>query len=149
MAQVSLAAEPAIAAPAERVYRSIAEDRDHHRFLPPTCSDVRGEEGAVGAGTVARFQLSVGGRARGSTRRVTEPKLGRMLTEPDPGTGSVTSFTFTPNGPGTRVRIETPWSGAGRRAGLVERFLAPRLLRRRDAEKLARLDHDARERAAD
>ncbi|MDP9366105.1 MAG: SRPBCC family protein, partial [Chloroflexota bacterium] len=86
---------------------------------------------------------------RGYAARAAEPEPGRLLTETDPGTGSVTSFTVTPNGEGSRVRIETPWPGAGGLAGLVERFLAPRLLHRLDADELARLDHYARERAAD
>ncbi len=65
MAEVRVTAEGSISAPAERVYHYLANYREHHpRFLPPAFSDWQVEEGGVGAGTVVRFRLTVGGRTR-------------------------------------------------------------------------------------
>ena len=45
MAELRTAAERLIAAPPDRVYRYIADYREHHpRFLPPAFSDFRVEE---------------------------------------------------------------------------------------------------------
>ena len=65
MAEIRVSAERSIAAPAARVYRLIADYREHHpRFLPPAFSDFQVERGGVGAGTVIRFRLAAGGRNR-------------------------------------------------------------------------------------
>lgn len=150
MADRRIAAERTIAAPADLVYGYIADYRDHHhRFLPPAFSAFRVEKGGVGAGTVARFRLAVGGRARDYAAHVAEPEPGRVLTETDPDSGSVTAFTVAPDGGRSQVRIETAWTGSPGIAGLVERLVAPRLLRRLYADELARLDLYARERVAD
>ncbi len=149
MAEIRVAAERAIAAPAEQVYRYLADYRAHHpRFLPPAFSDFQVEQGGVGAGTVVRFRLTAGGRSRAYRQRVAEPTPGRVLTESDLDSSSVTTFTVTPDGDGCRVRIETAWQGAGGVGGLFERLFAPRVLRRLYADELARLDHYAREMGA-
>ena len=63
MATMRIRAERSLAAPPERVYRCIADYREHHpRFLPPAFSNFRVEQGGVGAGTEIRFQLKAGGR---------------------------------------------------------------------------------------
>ena len=148
MAEMRVTAERSIAAPADRVYGAIADYREHHhRFLPPAFSDFRVEEGGVGAGTVVSFRLTVGGRTRSSRSVIAEPQPGRVLTESDAAAGSVTTFTVTPEGNGSLVRIETTWPGAGGIPGLLERWLAPRLLAKLYADELERLDRYAREQA--
>ena len=71
-----------------------------------------------------------------------------MLTGSDPDAGTVTTFTVTPDSRQSLVRIETVWSGAGGLAGVVERLIAPRLLRQLYLDELACLDQYAREYAA-
>jgi hypothetical protein len=54
-------------APAEVVYRCLADYRAHHRpggFLPPAFTDLQVLRGGVGAGTVFRFTLRAAGRTR-------------------------------------------------------------------------------------
>ena len=148
MAEIRVAAERPIGAPAERVYRYLADYREHHhRFLPPAFSDFRVEAGGVGAGTVVSFRVKVGGRSRLSRAEIAEPAPGRVLTETDREAGTTTTFTVTPAGDGCRVRIETAWTRRGIR-GVVERWLAPRFLRPLYVDELERLDRYARERAA-
>jgi len=138
-------AERRIGAPAEQVYRLIADVRAHHpHFLPPAFSDFRVEQGGVGAGTVHSFKLTAGGRTRAYRMRVQEPEPGRVLTESDQLSSAVTTFTVTPEGPGCRVRIETRWQGAAGVGGFFERLFAPRVLRRIFADELERLDRYAR-----
>jgi hypothetical protein len=143
-----IVAERSIGAPAERVYGYLADYRQHHpRFLPPAFSDFEVEEGGVGAGTIIRFQLTVGGRTRRYRQRVAEPEPGRVLTESDLEGSGMTTFTVTPEGDQCRLRIETTWQPAGGLAGWIERWLAPRLLLPLYADELERLDRYAREQA--
>jgi uncharacterized protein YndB with AHSA1/START domain len=147
VAPIVVSAEGTVAAPAETVYRYIADMREHHpHFLPPAFSDFQVESGGVGAGTVTRFKLTAGGRTREYRTKVAEPEPGRVLTESDTGSSSVTTFTVSPQGAASLVRISTTWDGAGGIGGLFERTLAPRVLRAIYADTLKRLDAYARER---
>ena len=106
MAKIRVTVERPIDAPAERVYRYLADYREHHhRFLPPAFSDFQVEQGGVGAGTVIRFRLTVGGRTQTYRQRVEAPAPGRVLTEADLEPGAVPTFTVTPDGDSCRVRI--------------------------------------------
>lgn len=146
MAELRVTVERSIAAPPERVYRYLADYREHHpRFLPPAFSDLRVEQGGIGGGTVHTFRLTAGGRTRQYRMRVEEPEPGRVLTESDMGSSLVTTFTVVPEGGGCRVRIETRWQGAPGVGGFFERLFAPRVLRRLYADVLERLDRYARE----
>src|SRR5919204_1194644 len=101
MAERRAAAERHIDAPAEHVYRLLADYRDHHpRVLPPAFSDFKVEQGGVGAGTVHSFRLTAGGRTRAYRIRVDEPELGRVLTETDELSSAVTRVMVTPEGSG-------------------------------------------------
>lgn len=146
MAEVRVMAEGEIGAPAERVYRYLADYRQHHpRFLPPNFSGYEVEQGGVGEGTIIRFSLTVGGRSRQYRQRISEPEPGRVLAETDLTSSAQTVFTVTPAGERCRVRIETSWQGAGGIGGFFERLFAPPALRRLYADELARLDRYARE----
>ena len=145
MAKVYVAAERQIGAPAERVYRCLADYREHHpRFLPPAFSDFRVEQGGTGAGTVVSFKVTAGGVPRAYRVAVAEPEPGRVLAETDTTSSLVTTFTVTPEGERSRVRIETTWQGANGLGGFFERLFAPRLLRPLYLDELERLIRKAR-----
>ncbi|MGH3193985.1 MAG: SRPBCC family protein [Streptosporangiaceae bacterium] len=146
MARILISTERTVDAPADTVYRYIADMRDHHpRFLPPAFSDFRVESGGVGAGTVTRFKVTAGGRTREYQMKVTEPEPGRILTESDTGSSLVTTFTVSPRGDASLVQISTSWQGAGGIGGVFERMFAPKVMSAIYADVLDRLDTYARE----
>ena len=146
MGKIVVCAERVVDAPADAVYRYVADMRDHHpRFLPPAFSDFRVESGGTGAGTITRFTVTAGGRTREYRMKVDEPEPGRVLTESDTGSSAVTTFTVSPQGPASLVQISGTWDGAGGIGGLFERIFAPRVLRAIYTDELKRLDAYARE----
>ena len=148
MAELRVTHERPIAVPAERVYQYIADLRDHHpRWLPPNFTEFQVEEGGVGAGTIFRARVRLGGGSRDFRIRVDEPEPGRVIREVDILAPLVTTWTVTPEGDHCRVRLETVWSSAGGLAGLLERLVAPGLMQRMYADELDRLDRYAREQA--
>ena len=147
MARIVVSADGMVDAPAETVYRYIADMREHHpRFLPPAFSDFRVESGGLGTGTVLHYKVTAGGRTREFRTKVAEPEPGRVLTESDTNSSSVTTFTVSPQGAASLVRISTSWDGAGGIGGVFERMFAPRVMRAIYADELKRLDAYARER---
>ena len=149
MAKIVVSAERAIDAPADAVYRYVADMRDHHpRFLPPAFSDFRVESGGAGAGTITRFKVTAGGRTRAYRMQVAEPEPGRVMTESDTESSLVTTWTVTPDGDRSRVRIATSWDGAGGVGGFFERLFAARVMRGIYADELERLDAYVRQQAA-
>ena len=148
MGTIKVEAEKTIAAPAAAVYGYLADMREHHpHFLPPAFSDFVVESGGVGAGTVTRFKVTAGGRTREFRVTVAEPEPGRVMTETDANSSSVTTFTVTPDGDRSLVRIATTWDGAKGIGGFFERLFAPRVMKGIYADELERLDAYARERA--
>ena len=117
-------------------------ETDLHGFeeVPTVSSGAGGQMEAENnrAGTEIRFHLNAGGRTRQYHGHVTEPEPGRVLAERY-ADGGVTTFTVTPEGSGSRVRIETTAEAKGI-SGVVARVLAPRLLRPLFTDELARLD---------
>ena len=89
--------------------------------------------------------MTAGGRTRDYRMKVAEPEPGRVLTESDMDSSAVTTFTVSPQGGASLVRISTAWDGAGGVGGLFERLFAPRVLRAIYADELRRLDAYARE----
>jgi hypothetical protein len=145
MATNLVSAERTVDASAGAVYGYIADMRGHHpHFLPPAFSDFQVESGGVGEGTITRFTLTAGGRTRQYRMKVAEPEPGSILTESDTGSSAVTTFTVTPQGGQSVVRIATTWEGAGGIGGFFERLFAPRVMRSIYADELARLDAYAR-----
>ena len=146
MARIVVVAEGTVDAPADTVYRYVADMREHHpHILPPAFSDFRVESGGFGAGTVTRFTVAAGGRTREYQMKVAEPEPGRVLTESDTGSSLVTTTTVRPHDSGSLVQISTSWDGAGGIGGLFERIFAPRVMRSIYADELRRLDAYARE----
>jgi hypothetical protein len=146
MAEIRVSAEGDVAAPAQEVYRYLADYQEHHpRFLPPAFSNFELEAGGVGEGTVVRYRIKAGMRERAYRMRVSEPSPGSVLVESDLDSSLVTTFTVTPQGSGSRLRIETRWQGAGGIGGFFERTFAPGVLRKLYDQELANLDNYARE----
>jgi uncharacterized protein YndB with AHSA1/START domain len=146
VAKILVTAERTVDAPADTVYRYIADYREHHpRFLPPAFSDFRVESGGVGAGTVTRFRVTAGGRSRDYRMTVAEPEAGRVLTESDTDSSLVTTWKVSPEGEKSTVQISTSWNGAGGIGGFFERMFAPRAMRSIYSDELNRLDAYARE----
>ena len=144
MGTIRVSAERFIDAAPETVYGMLADMTEHPRFLPPAFSDFQVESGGVGSGTVTRFKVTAGGRSREYRMTVDEPDPGRVLTESDANSTLVTTFTVTPDGGVSRVRIETAWEGAGGIGGFFERLFAPRVMRGIYADELERLNTYAR-----
>jgi uncharacterized protein YndB with AHSA1/START domain len=145
MARIVVSTEGRVDAPADTVYRCVADMHDHPQFLPPAFSDFRVESGGVGAGTITRFKITAGGRTREYRMQIAEPEPGRVLTESDLNSSAVTTFTVSPQGDASLVEISTAWDGAGGVGGFFERMFAPRVLRGIYADELKRLDAYARE----
>ena len=144
MALIRVVAERSIEAPPERIYAVLRDYREHHpNILPPAFSNYRVEEGGVGAGTIAAFTVTVGGRPRNFRVLVEEPEPGRVLRESDQESDLVTTFIVVPEGSGSRVQFETTWQSAGV-SGLIERLFAPRMLRGVYLDELERLDRYVR-----
>ena len=141
MRTVTATAARTLDAPADVVYRCLSDFREHHhRFLPPAFSDYRVEEGGTGEGTVVSFNVTAGGRSRPYRMRVVVPTPGKVLEERDTGSSLVTTFTLTPEGDRTQLRIQTTWNGAGGVGGFFERMFAPSALKRIYDDELVRLD---------
>jgi hypothetical protein len=143
MSKVHLSAERLIDAPADVVYRCIADYERHHRpggFLPPQFHDFQILRGGVGAGTLMTFKVSLAGRTRTVTHEVTEPEPGRVLIEGD--ALDQTTFTVEPAGMQSRVRFDTLLDARGIQ-GFFTRLLAPRLMQPLYAHELERLEKRA------
>jgi hypothetical protein len=106
------------------------------------------ERGGVGAGTIIRFHLKAGQRERDYRMEVSEPTPGQTIVERDLDSSLATTWTVSPEGSGSRVRLETTWQGAGGIGGFFERTFAPRVLQGLYDEELDRLDRYAREQAS-
>jgi hypothetical protein len=149
MIRTRYGAERLLDAPAAVVYHCIADYQEHHRpgpegFLPPQFADLTVLQGGVGAGTVIRFSMTLGGRRRTVTTEISEPQPGRVLVER--GSGVETTFTVEPVGPQgerARVRFDTVME-AGGLGGLLTRLFAARLLGPVYADELERLERYAR-----
>jgi uncharacterized protein YndB with AHSA1/START domain len=146
---VVASAERTVHAPADEVYRHLADLRLHSRLLPPPFYDFQVEEGGVGAGSVIRFKIDFAGGVRELRMQVTEPEPGRTLVQTDTnGSGLVTTFTVAPQGEQALVKLTSRFDGESGVAGFVERIIAPRRLHRVYTKELARLDAYAREQRA-
>jgi uncharacterized protein YndB with AHSA1/START domain len=146
MAKIVVSAERVVDAPAEAVYRYVADMREHHpRFLPSAFSDFQVESGGIGAGTITRFKVTAGGRTRDYRMQVDEPEPGRVLTESDTASSLVTTTTVTPRDGASLVQISTSWNGAGGVGGFFERRFAPKAMRAIYTDELERLNAYARD----
>jgi uncharacterized protein YndB with AHSA1/START domain len=143
---VVASAERTIDAPADDVYRYLADMHLHARFLPPPFYDFQLEEGGIGAGSVVSFKIKSAGGVRKLRMEITEPEPGRILVQADTGSsGLVRTFTVTPHGEQALVNITSRFDGETGIAGFVEGLVAPLRLHRVYVEELTRLNAYARE----
>jgi hypothetical protein len=143
MSTVHAEASALIPAPADAIYRILADYRHAHpAILPkPYFEEIVVEEGGQGAGTVFRLRMNVLGNRREFHEVVTEPVPGRVLVETDHATGQSSTFTLEPLGDGqqTRVTIATDFPARTGLAGLLERWLNPPVTRHIFRQELALL----------
>jgi len=132
---------------ADVVYEILADyEQGHPSILPkPYFTHLHVEEGGRGAGTVIRMGMKIGGKYQEAVADISEPEPGRVLEERiRDERGTTTTFIVEPRGAGrVRVTIRTTWEVSGL-AGLVERLLAPAMLRRVYQAELANLERAAK-----
>lgn len=132
-----------IDAPADRIYSIIRDYRvGHPSILPKAFTNLRVEEGGVGAGTKIRFDATVFGRKQQYVGVVAEPEPGRVLVErySEPNE-SVTTFIVEPKDEGrsAMVTFVTEIPGRGGFADRIARWVANRILQPIYAEELRNL----------
>jgi len=126
-------------APAETVYRIIADYRTRHpRIIPPRyLRNLTVDAGGYGDGTLIRYDAIAFGRTRHVRARVTEPEPGRVLLESDLDLALVTTFTVDPlDGARSRLTIATDMPTHAGLAGWLERLLIRAYFKRAYAEEL-------------
>jgi len=131
-----------IDAPADQVYRIIADYRNSHVLILPKeyFLSLNVETGGVGAGTIVNFSMRILGRTQDFRSLITEPQPGRLLVETDIRSETPTSFQVIPveGSALTRVTISTELRGRN----WLETLLAKPVLEkiyRQELELLARL----------
>ena len=141
MSRHRVTATATLNAPADVVYRVLADYRDHHpRILPAVFRNFVVHERGVGAGTRIGFDLRVLGMTRHYEGVVSEPEPGRRLVESYPAEDSETWFLVEPAGRGSSVTIGTDFNGRSGIMGKVERWLSNRILHPIYVEELGRLE---------
>lgn len=141
MVRHRLTASATVNAPADVVYRVLADYQQHHpRILPDVFHSFVVHERGVGSGTRIGFDLKVMGMTRHYEGVVSEPEPGRRLVESYPAEDSETWFLVEPAAGGCSVTIGTDFNGRGGIMGKVERWLSNRILHPIYVEELARLD---------
>lgn len=140
---VTVEARAKVRAPAERVYRLIADYRiGHPRIVPPKYfQNIAVESGGTGAGTVITFEMKMLGKVRKSRARITEPEPGRVLVEEVDDQGIVTTYRVDPVGAfRSDVTISTVLPTRRGMLGALERMLIPALLKPVYRDELALID---------
>jgi hypothetical protein len=138
-----------IDAPPARVYGIIADYRvGHPGILPKPFKNFVVEKGGIGAGTIIRFEVHAFGAVTRCRAIVTEPEPGRVLVETNvEPTESPTTFTVLPgaNGGSDVTFLTEATTSRDGLAGVIERFLSKRFLRKLYTEELRLLARRATE----
>lgn len=128
-----------IDAPPDRLYGIIADyHTGHPSILPKPFRNLVIERGGVGAGTIIRFEVHAYGTVTKCRAFVSEPEPGRVLVETNvEPTESPTTFAVDPaaNG-GSAVTITTETQSRDGLAGVIERWMSTRFLKKLYAEEL-------------
>jgi hypothetical protein len=134
-----------IYAPADQIYRIIADYRNLHVLILPKeyFLSLNVEKGGVGAGTIINFSMRILGRKQDFRSLITEPQPGRLLVETDIRSETPTSFQVLPveESSLTHVTISTEL----RARNWIEAQIAKPMLEkiyRQELELLARLAED-------
>jgi hypothetical protein len=141
MGQVYAVTERVVEGKPEEVFEAVS-DYAHTRadLLPAQYSEYEVREGGEGAGTLVHWKLqATEKRVRDCLMQVTVPSAG-TLVESDTHSSMVVTWTVTPAGDaGSKVQIETAWTGAGGIGGFFEKTFAPKGINRIHDEVLAKL----------
>jgi hypothetical protein len=125
-----------IEAPAELVYRTLADYREGHpSVLPkPYFLSLEVEQGGFGEGTIINFQTKVLGATQKFRSEITEPQPGSVLVETNIGEmAGKTTFTVEPLDGGSRSIVTIATDGKTQRDGVfgaVERLITKVMMRR-------------------
>ena len=125
-----------IDAPAELVYRTLADYREGHpSILPkPYFLSLEVERGGFGEGTIINFQTRVLGNTKSFRSEITEPQPGSVLVETNiEGLAGKTTFTVEPLDGGSRSIVTIATDGKTQRGGalgVVERLITKMVMRR-------------------
>lgn len=137
-----------IDAPADIIYRIIADYRNGHAHILPKpyflSMDV--EEGGYGAGTIVNFEMRLLGQRQAFHSLITEPEPGRLLVETDLRSGIPTSFHVISTG--TKDESQVTISTELRGMNSIQSFVAKMILQRVYREELELLAKAAEEQAA-
>jgi len=139
MALIQVETTREIAAPAEKVYAAIADFASRAQWLPENFSDYA-VEGDGRPGSVLRYRLKVGPRERQYRMQTTATAPGSAIREQDSTSSLQSTWTVTPSGNTSNVRIATQWQGSGGMGGFFERLFAPAGLKKVYDAELTRLD---------
>ncbi|REF00186.1 SRPBCC family protein [Thermomonospora umbrina] len=141
MGQVTAVAQKTMSATPEQVMKALADyEGTRPRMLTEHYGEYEVREGGQGAGTVVHWRLAATSkRVRDCLLSVTAPREG-ALVESDANSSMVTTWTVASAGGGSRVRVETTWTGAGGIGGFFERTFAPGGLKKIYDEQLAKLE---------
>ena len=135
----TVSASAHIDAPHDRIYGIIADYHvGHASILPKPFRNLVIEQGGIGAGTIIRFEVHAYGTVTKCRAIVTEPQPGRVLVETNVEPAeSPTTFTLEPAAEGgTDVTITTEAQSRNGLAGIVERWMSTRFLKKLYAEEL-------------
>jgi hypothetical protein len=141
MARAHTFVEAVVEAPARDVYSVLADYTHHHpHIMPAMFSGLEVESGGVGAGTVFHITLRIAGKDKRLHMRVDEPEPGRVLTETDLDSGSVTTFSLSrAGGDDPTVRIGSEWELRTGIGGVLDRVALPPMTRSLLRKQLAQL----------
>lgn len=102
-----VSASKIIDAPADMLYRIIADYQNTHASILPKSyfSSLEVEQGGYGEGTIIRFQMRVLGQTQTFRALITEPDPGCTLLETDLESNTSTSFTVWSLGNKDQARV--------------------------------------------
>ncbi|HEY6170850.1 MAG TPA: SRPBCC family protein [Candidatus Kapabacteria bacterium] len=144
MQQIIVEESAVIGAPASKVYDVIADYRNGHPNIVPKkyFKSVEIEYGGVGAGTIIRVVTQFLGREQHYRMLVEEPDQGKVISERDLKTGTVTYFTIKEgkNKGESIVTIKTEMPIASGLKGMIEKLTTPPMMKKIYREELAQLN---------
>jgi hypothetical protein len=125
-----------IDAPAELVYRTLADYREGHPSILPKAYflSLEVEQGGFGDGTIINFQTRVLGTTQHFRSAITEPQPGSVLVEANlEEPGGKTTFTVEPLNGGSRSVVTIATDGTtirGGGLGVIERLITKLMMQR-------------------
>ena len=107
MKPLIISASKIIDAPADAIYRIIADYQSGHPNILPKIyfPSLQVEEGGYGEGTIIRFQMRLLGQTQNFRALITEPDPGCTLLETDLESNTSTSFTVWSLGNKNQARV--------------------------------------------